>query len=258
MRLLIVVLLVLAGCVRRGPAPLAVPHYVVGGGYQAMGTWFYPREDFHYDATGLASVLEERRGLTADGEAVDGTAVVAAHQTLQLPCIARVTNLETGQQMLVRINDRGPSTPSRVIALSSRAAALLGVNGVARVRVQLEEGASVALREQMQGGPRLALAAVPRGAVTSEALAPPSGVGQSTRGRSAAVVRVAESGPAAVAAVVPERLAETVLRVAAQPGQLMIVAGSFGRADYAGRVEARLSGGGGAGTAVPGGAVGAV
>ena len=234
--------LAFGGCVRRAPAPAPSPHYVVGAGYQSGGTWFYPREDFHYDATGLATVLPEGRGLTADGEAVDATALTAAHPTLQLPCIARVTNLETGRQLLVRINDRGPAAPSRLIALSYRAAELLAVNGVARVRVQVDEAASSALREQLQGGPRLALAAAPRGAVSAETLAPPPGVQQSARGRSAAPARVADNTAPTAPAAVPDRLPETVQTVPVRPGPLMIEAGSFGRAEYADRIAARLSG----------------
>ena len=48
------------------------------------------------------------QGLTADGEAFDQGALAAAHRTLQLPALARVTNLENGRAVLVRINDRGP------------------------------------------------------------------------------------------------------------------------------------------------------
>ena len=227
----------------RRPVP-AKPdvHYVVGAGYQAGGLWYYPREDFHYDATGLASVLPGGRSVTTDGEVVDGTALTAAHQTLQLPCVVRVTNLESGLQVAVRVDDRGPDSPARLIALSRRAAELLGVIGVARVRVQVDEAASTALRDQLHGGPTLAVAAAPRGAVQAEALPPPPGVAQSSRGRSAGVTRVAtEAGPAN-GAVVPERLPETVQRVGAAPGRLMIAAGSFGQAGYARQVAARLSG----------------
>lgn len=237
-----IIALALAGCARRPAPPGQVAHYVVGPGYRAGSVWYYPREDFHYDATGLASVLPGGRAATADGEMIDGTALTAAHQTLQLPCIVRVTNLETGLQVAVRVNDRGPETPSRLIALSRRAAELLGISGVARVRVQIDEGASTALRDQLHGGPLLAVAAAPRGAVQAEALPPPPGVMQSSRGRSAGATRIAaETGPAPTATV-PERLPETVERVSAATGRLMIAAGSFGQMSYARQVVARLAG----------------
>ena len=237
----VALLVLLSGCGRRPAAPAPAPRYVVGPGYQADGVWYYPREDFHYDATGIASVLPAGRGLTADGEAKDPTALTAAHQTLQLPSVARVTNLENGLSLLVRINDRGPAAPSRVIGLSRRAAALLGVQGAARVRVTVEEGASAALREQLGGGPRLAIAAAPRGAVTAEALAPPPGVGQSGRGRGGAGAVVA-SAAEPDAPRVPDRLPETLTRGAPRPGLLVIRAGGFGQASYANRVAARLAG----------------
>ncbi len=230
----------LAACTQRAPPRPA--HYVVGSGYQLAGTWFYPHEDFHYSATGLASVLPPRTGVTADGELIDPTALVAAHQTLQLPSIVRVTNLETGAQLALRVNDRGPDTPNRLIGVSSRAAELLGMTpgGIARVRVEIEEGPSLALRDQLAGAPQLAMQAAPRGAVTAETLPPPPGIQQSTRGR------IARSAPAATAetvgetVAVPDRMPEQVQRVAALPGALVVHAGTFGQAAYAHRAAARL------------------
>ncbi|MGI4950626.1 MAG: RlpA-like double-psi beta-barrel domain-containing protein [Janthinobacterium lividum] len=237
----VVLALLAVGCTRRAAPPAGPARYLVGGGYQQSGTWFYPREDFHYDATGLAAVLPDRRSVTANGEAFDPTALTAAHQTLQLPSVARVTNLETGAQLLLRINDRGPASPARIIALSPRAASLLGVSGTARVRVQVEEQPSMALREQLGGGPRLTVAAAPRASVTAEALAPPSGVAQSSRGRNAGGPQAAMAEPTQTAETVPDRLPETVTRGPVAPGSLMIRAGSFGQMQYAARVEARLS-----------------
>lgn len=235
--------LVLAGCARRVPEPVPGARYVVGAGYRAGGTWFYPREDFHYRATGLAVVQGMGRGLTADGEAVDPSALTAAHQTLQLPAIARVTNLETGLQVTVRINDRGPDTPKRLIALSRRAGELLGIatGAVAAVRVEVDEAMSVAVRDQVQGGPRLAVQAAPRGAVSAESLAPPAGIGQSGRGRSAGTTQAATVGSGAAAAV-PDRLPETVTRGPAGGGALAVDAGLFGQMGYARQVAARLTG----------------
>ena len=153
-----------------------------------------------------------------------------------------MTNLENGNQVLLRVNDRGPASPARVIGLSRRAASLLGVapDGVARVRVQVEEAPSLALRDQLHGGTTLAVAAAPRGAVTAEALAPPSGIGQSSRGRGAGGATVATAAVEAARDRVPERLPEVVAHVGATPGRLMIRAGSFGQMQYARQVVARL------------------
>ena len=106
----------------RSPDAGAQPRYVVGPAYQAGAVWFYPQEDFFLDATGLAVTLPDRTGRTADGEAWDPLAMAGAHATLQLPAVARVTNLENGLQALIRINDRGPASPSRLIGLTPHAA----------------------------------------------------------------------------------------------------------------------------------------
>ena len=236
----------LAGCVRQPAPPVAgAVHYIVGGGYQLGGAWSYPREDFHLDETGLAAVLADKRGVTADGEGYDPTAMVAAHRTLQLPAIVRVTNLDSGLQVAVRVNDRGPDEAGRVIGLSPRAAAVLGVapEHAAPVRVQVDEGMSEALRAQLGGGPTVAVAAAPRTGVVAEALPPPSGVGQSRRGRDGAVVQALSSAAADTAdARVPDRLPEVAQRVAVAPVRLLIRAGSFGRMEYASRLQARLAG----------------
>ena len=133
----------LAGCQRAPPPPSPAPHYVLGQGWQgAQGVWFYPAERFTLDQTGLAEVDERGHApLTANGEAYDPTALAAAHQTLQLPAIAMVTNLQTGRQILLRVNDRGPAAPGRILSLTPRAALLLGVgpDGVAQVRVQVQD-----------------------------------------------------------------------------------------------------------------------
>ncbi|OSM04850.1 septal ring lytic transglycosylase RlpA family protein [Magnetofaba australis] len=75
---------------------------------------------------------------TAIGERFDMHQVSAAHKTLPLPVWVRVTNLENGRQLIVRVNDRGPFVKDREIDLSYAAAKLLGyaVKGTAKVRVE--------------------------------------------------------------------------------------------------------------------------
>ncbi len=145
---------------------LPMPHYVLGAPYQAGGVWRYPRERFDDDETGLASVTDAR-GLTADGEAADPQAMAAAHPTLQLPAIVQVTNLDTGYQVLVRVNDRGPVNPGRIIALTPRVMTLLQAQGQAAVRVRVSElpAESARLSLDLGSAPVLALAAVPAGTV---------------------------------------------------------------------------------------------
>jgi len=97
---LLLLALVVAGCVPRGAPVQSSPHYVVGEPYQAGGIWRYPREQFTYIDAGLAVVADRVAGLTADGEAFDQGVLAAAHRTLQLPALARVTNLENGRAVL--------------------------------------------------------------------------------------------------------------------------------------------------------------
>jgi rare lipoprotein A len=89
---------------------------------------------------GLASVYGKQFNgkSTAGGEHYDSRALTAAHRTLPLGTEIRVTNLENGRSVRVRINDRGPNVRGRIVDLSSSAAAALGFStGVARVRVEI-------------------------------------------------------------------------------------------------------------------------
>lgn len=114
--------------------------YQVGKPYTIRGLTYYPRKDPNLDETGMASWYGPNfhGRLTANGEIYDQYSLSAAHPTMPLPSYARVTNLENGRAVTVRVNDRGPFAKGRVIDLSARAAQLLGYDrqGLARVRVQ--------------------------------------------------------------------------------------------------------------------------
>ena len=237
-------LLGLAGCDLLAIKPASPPvaaHYVVGDGYQINGVWYYPREMTQYEATGLAAIIPNHDGLTADGESYDGTALTASHQTLQLPAIARVTNLQNGRQVLLRLNDRGPANAGRLLGLSQHAADLLQAVDGSPIRVQLDEGMTHSLAEQLGGGPRVALATAPRGTIQSESLAPPPGAGVSWRGASTpGATQVSEA--VAPGAAVPDRMPDQVAQGAPEPGQIWLRASEFGRIDYAQRLSAQLAG----------------
>ncbi|HEY0635752.1 MAG TPA: septal ring lytic transglycosylase RlpA family protein, partial [Gammaproteobacteria bacterium] len=66
---------------------------------------------------------------TSSGEPYDMYKMSAAHKTLPIPCYARVTNLETGRSVIVRVNDRGPFHDNRIIDLSYAAANRIGISG---------------------------------------------------------------------------------------------------------------------------------
>ena len=115
-------------------------HQKVGKRYSMMGKKYTPKHDPKYDKKGLASWYGDKyHGKpTATGEIFDKNDFTAAHKTLPLNSMLHVTNLETGESLMVRLNDRGPFVDGRIIDLSEAAARELGVihNGTARVRVR--------------------------------------------------------------------------------------------------------------------------
>ena len=115
--------------------------YKVGNPYQVNGVWYYPAEDPYYDQEGIASWYGEpfHGRQTANGEIYDMNDLTAAHKTLPMPVFVRVTNLENGRSLVLRVNDRGPFVSGRIIDVSRRAAQLLGFQqqGTTKVRVQV-------------------------------------------------------------------------------------------------------------------------
>ncbi|MCA3263868.1 MAG: septal ring lytic transglycosylase RlpA family protein [Telmatospirillum sp.] len=186
------------GPAEQSAAPLVRPQgiYKVGEPYQIAGAWYYPAEDWSYAETGIASFYGgERSGtdfhgkLTANGELYDMNALTAAHTTLPMPSLVRVTNLENGRSIVLRVNDRGPFARGRIIDVSRRAAQLLGFEGqgTARVRVEIQAEESQRLKAALTGrDENQTVAAVPRTAVASDALPPPPGA-RETRTQAAAL-----------------------------------------------------------------------
>ena len=121
--------------------PVPKGRYKVGTPYQIKNVWYYPKIDYEYDETGIASWYGPNfhQKMTANGEIFDQNAITAAHRTLPMPSVVRVTNLENGRSLVVRINDRGPFAHGRIIDLSRRSAQLLGFvrKGTAKTRVQI-------------------------------------------------------------------------------------------------------------------------
>jgi rare lipoprotein A len=127
----------------------------VGKPYKIAGVWYYPKEDPHYDETGYASWYgQDFHGKkTANGEIYNMNALTAAHKTLPLPTFVKVTNVENGRSIILRVNDRGPFVKGRIIDISRRGAQLLGFDkqGVTRVRVQaVDESGNVPRQPRTQ------------------------------------------------------------------------------------------------------------
>jgi rare lipoprotein A len=122
------------------PVPKVKGVYKVGKPYVINGVTYYPQEDPGYDRVGIASWYgtDFHSKQTANGERFDMNAVTAAHPTLPIPSYVYATNLSNGRTLLVRVNDRGPYKPGRIIDLSRQSARLLGFegNGITQIRVR--------------------------------------------------------------------------------------------------------------------------
>lgn len=122
------------------PVPKGGGRFMVGKPYEVKGKTYVPNEDPSYNKTGLASWYGSafHGRLTANGEVYDKEHLSAAHPTFPLPSYARVTNTETGASVIVRVNDRGPFHPGRIIDVSAKTAELLDMKraGTAKVNVQ--------------------------------------------------------------------------------------------------------------------------
>jgi peptidoglycan lytic transglycosylase len=224
--------------------------YKVGTPYQIDGTWYYPAEDWNYDETGIASWYGEQfhGKYTANGETFDLNQLTAAHRTLPMPTVVRVTNLENGRSIEVRVNDRGPYARGRILDLSRRAAQLLGFEGqgTAKVRVQIDVPASIqvaSLAGRRGTEPELAAAspppqAAPVRAVAAQPLAPPPGV--SVAANKPVPLPPAPTAPPTGQAVPDAPLPETVQVVPVKPTGIYIQAGAFASIDRAVQLKARL------------------
>ena len=117
------------------------PYYKVGNPYSINGIKYIPKEDPNYFEEGIASWYGPKFDgkLTANGEIFDQYALTAAHRTLPIPSLVKVTNLDNNRSIVLRINDRGPFVGDRIIDLSYKSAQLLGIikKGTGKVRVEI-------------------------------------------------------------------------------------------------------------------------
>lgn len=232
--------------------------YKLGNPYQIGKAWYYPKADYSYNQTGIASWYGPgfHGRETANGESFDQNALTAAHRTLPMPSMVRVTNLENGRSIKVRINDRGPFKNGRIIDLSRRAADLLGFRrqGTAKVRVEIVEDESRALATAALTKDTAANApdAAPRTPVVVKNLAPDTdgaqdanstwpATGSDTPAASQTALAVpradrAEARPSLVVPT-PDGIVTTV---PVRSGQIYVQAGSFTQISNANKLRARL------------------
>lgn len=228
--------------------------YKIGDPYKINGAWYYPKVEYGYHETGIASwygpQFDGRK--TANGEIFDMNAISAAHRTLPLPSVVRVTNLDNGRSLKVRVNDRGPFSRGRIIDMSRRSAQLLGFAraGTASVKVEIlpresrQLAASYGQFVKITKSSKPPPVAAPRVAVTSTSLAPPPGT--------AAVAPPTNDHKVVAVETVPVRdvrrptgepaMDETIklLPVGDKP-RLFVQVGAFSQYDNANKMRARLS-----------------
>lgn len=217
--------------------------YKIGAPYQIRGVWYYPAEDYEYSETGIASWYGPNfhGKKTANGEIYNQNDLTAAHRTLPLPSAVRVTNLENGRSLVLRINDRGPFARGRIIDVSRRGAQLLGFerNGVAKVRVDVlpEESRQLKLAAINDGGAQVQVAASPRESVVSQPLPSPQrpGAQQTAPAPTPAPVRSATLPPP-----VEPVLSENVAVLPVSPTGIYVQAGAFSRLENALRMRDQL------------------
>lgn len=132
------------------------PYTVRGESYRPMSV----EAALNYQETGTCSWFKEskffglKRGNTSIGEKVMPWHLIAAHKTLPLPCLVKVTNVENGKSIKVRVNDRGPFITSRLLDLSPRAAKKLGFyeEGLTTVHIEVISVGDGSYKRKKQGG----------------------------------------------------------------------------------------------------------
>lgn len=131
-----------------------VGSFKIGNPYQLFGVSYVPQNYEDFEEIGIASWYgDDFHGkLTANGETYNMGELTAAHPTLPLPSIARITNLKNGQSVIVRVNDRGPFSKNRVIDVSEKTADILGFKdqGTTEVRVELLRNETDELLEKLK------------------------------------------------------------------------------------------------------------
>ena len=144
--ILLIFLLIISSCTPSNKnfsikkSPFSGGQYKVGEPYQIENKIFYPKESFDYLESGVASWYGPNfhGKKTANGEIFNMNLLTAAHKTLQLPSLVKVTNIENNRSVVLRVNDRGPFVKNRIIDVSKKAASILGFqkNGTANVIVK--------------------------------------------------------------------------------------------------------------------------
>ena len=191
----------------------AAPKYYIGSPYKIEDVQYIPDEDLTYNQTGIAGIVpvELNGSKTSDGEIFYSNQMVATSKTLPLPSIAKVTNLDNGNSVVVRVNNRGPFVNTRIMDLSAAAAQKIGMTGTAKVQVQILPEESAAVKKATLGE---TVAAAP----VAEAV-----VVQETTVEAAPVAAAAGEYSVQIAAVYSEDNANALAKEMASYGNAVVV-----------------------------------
>ena len=220
--------------------------------YSVFGQTYTPlMNDTPYTQQGIASWygVKFHGQRTSSGEPYDMYKMTAAHPTLPIPSYARITSLETGKQVVVRINDRGPFHSNRLIDVSYTAALKLGLLGKGSNKVQVDrimapDPARIAtLRREAGAEAATAPAEITtlmledRMAIESAALVAPA----APAAVAAPMYRAATPVPVASAAPIPAPAPPMASEPAAVRNGYYLQLGAYGRAGGADDVRTRLA-----------------
>ena len=147
LRLTLCAAALVSGCVSCSSRPSGYSGYMTRS-YTDRGQTYHPMgvdQALGHEETGICSWYDEskffglKRGNTSLGEKVQPWHITGAHKTLPLPCLVKVTNLENGRTLKVRLNDRGPFIAGRHLDVTPRAAKKLGFRdqGLTRTRIEV-------------------------------------------------------------------------------------------------------------------------
>jgi len=208
--------------------------------YSVFGVDYVPATTLRtYKERGIASWYGRKfhSQKTSNGEIYDMYAMTAAHPTLPLPSYARVTSIATGKSVIVRVNDRGPFHPGRVIDLSFAAAHRIGIAQDGSGQVEVE---SIIPSD---APPQIAMAPLPSIASAESTPAAPMPVGQEA---GAYAVQLGAFANNANAQAFVERVANQVAplgvqtRVHQDKGLFRVSVGPYATRDEAARVATQL------------------
>jgi len=210
--------------------------YKVGNPYKIQGKWYTPQEDLNYVEIGVASWYGPNfHGKnTAIGETFDMYSMTAAHRTLPLPSVVRVTNLANNRSVILRVNDRGPFARDRILDISKAGAQALNFirQGTARVKVEILREESLALKERMLNGTSQSYAVAKVKTAQAKPVVTPI---QTLPAQKKPLVVTKTSLPEPQPAVV------SVVQPAVTSGSHYIQVGAFGSAENAARLRDRLA-----------------